>query len=127
MSAFLWRWSSAFPSKPLIVSEYGAGGMPGHHTLSSLQFTEEGQVAILRQNHAAFELFRQNGSLAGEHVHAWSDFQQSGHSVQQSSGARGLLLDIDGLNFKGLFSRTREPKAAATLLRERYLMIATDM
>ena len=81
-------------------------------------------MALLAQDHAAFEPFRQNGSLAGEHVHAWSDFQQSGASVEQGSGARGLLLDIDGLNFKGLFSRSREPKAAASLIRERYAMIA---
>lgn len=126
MAAFLWRWSSAFPTKPLVISEYGAGAIPGHHTLSSQQFTEENQVNLLSHDHAAFELFRTNGSLAGEHVHAWSDFQQSGPTVEQGSGARGLLLDIDGLNFKGLFSRSREPKAAAALLRERYAMIAAE-
>ena len=37
-----------------------------------------------------------------------------------------MLLDIDGLNFKGLFSRNREPKAAAALLRSRYAMIARE-
>ena len=126
MSAFLATWSAAFPTKPLVVSEYGAGAIPGHHTLSSLQFTEESQVAILEADHAAFEPFRLNGSLAGEHVHAWSDFEQTGSTVaqSQSGGARGMLLDIDGLNFKGLFSRSREPKAAAALMQRRYAMIA---
>ena len=126
MEAFLAKWSTAFPDKPLIVSEYGAGAIPGHHSVASLQFTEESQVAILKASHVAFERFRQNASLAGEHVHAWSDFQQTGATVAQTGGARGMLLDIDGLNFKGLFSRNREPKAAAALLRSRYAMIARE-
>ena len=77
---------------------------------------------VLRADHAAFEPFRLNGSLAGEHVHAFHDFKQSGPSIQ-GGGMRGMLLDIDGLNYKGLFSRDRQPKAAAGLIQARYAMI----
>ena len=34
-----------------------------------------------------------------------------------------MTKDVGGLNWKGLFSRGREPKAAAAAIRERYLEI----
>ena len=81
---------------------------------------------MLTADHLAFETYRLNGSLSGEHVHAFSDFKQSGPSIDGTPNSRGMLLDVDGLNYKGLFSRNRQPKAAAALITARYAMIQRD-
>ena len=64
---------------------------------------------------------RLNGTLSGEHVHAFADFRQLGPHV---SGARTMLQDVGGLNFKGLFTRGRRPKGAAALIQKRYTRMA---
>ena len=66
---------------------------------------------------------RRNGTLVGEHIHAFSDFRQMGPHV---SGGRTMLTDVGGLNFKGLFTRGRKPKGAASLTQRRYKMIAKE-
>ena len=58
-------------------------------------------------------------------MHAFHDFKQVGKTVDGGSdgGWGGMTKDVGGLNWKGLFSRGREPKAAAAAIRERYLEI----
>ena len=45
-------------------------------------------------------------------------FVQLGPSVTGASGGRTMITDVGGLNYKGLFTRGRRPKAAAALLSQ---------
>jgi hypothetical protein len=74
---------------------------------------------------AAMDMFRLNGSLAGEHIHAFTDFVQLG--VSGGGGGRVMIEDVAGLNYKGMFSREREPKAAAGLMRARYNQMQAEI
>ena len=95
--------------------------MGGRHEWPAQLYSEERQLALLEADHAAMDAARLNGTLQGEQVHAWSDFRQMGPHV---SGGRSMLTDIGGLNFKGLFTRGRSPKGAASLIQRRYRKMA---
>ena len=138
MAQFISSWGSAVPGRPLLVSEYGAGAVPGMHRLPAVLFSEEMQAAILTADHRAFDKFRArppganagNNTLrpmVGEHVHAFHDFAQAGSSDSgKGPSARTMENDIGGLNYKGLLSLAREPKAAAAVMRARYEMLAEE-
>ena len=74
MGSFIQTWITKF-GKPVIVSEYGAGAIPGMHHEPPIQYSEELQVAIHAEVHRAFDRFLLNG-LVGEHVHSFHDFKQ---------------------------------------------------
>lgn len=92
--------------KPIIMSEYGADTIAGLHAVNDVLFTEEYQTRYLEMCHRAFDRI---GSVVGEHVWNFADFNTPSNSVRR----------VDG-NKKGVFTRDRRPKAAAHLLRERW-------
>lgn len=59
--AFISRWAAEFPDKPLVISEYGAGAIAGHHLMPPTQFTEEYQSA---RTTVPAALAAQNGPLS---------------------------------------------------------------
>ena len=76
------------------------------------------QAALLQEYHSAFDRLgapAQNttgdGILAGEAIHCLHDFKQWSSDVPH---------DLYAMNFKGLFSRNRLPKAYAPVLKTRY-------
>ena len=91
--------------KPIIVAEYGADTYPGLHSLVPEPWSEEYQVAFLEMNHRVFDRF---DAVVGEHVWAFADFATI-------SGIGRV-----GGNKKGVFTRDRQPKAAAHALRRRW-------
>lgn len=95
--------------KPILLAEYGADTIAGLHKLPSSLFSEEFQVEFLRAYH---EVLDSCPFIVGEHVWAFADF-----ATKQG------ISRVDG-NRKGVFTRQRQPKAAAFSLRERWLKAA---
>ena len=91
--------------KPIIITEYGADTYPGLHTLPPTPWTEEYQVAYLDMNHRVFDRI---DAVVGEQVWNFADFATT-------SG----IMRVGG-NKKGVFTRDRQPKAAAWALRRRW-------
>ena len=92
--------------KPVLVTEFGADAVAGLHQHPPLMFSEEYQAEFL----AAFgRAFDRVDFLIGEHVWCFADFA-TGQNITRVIG-----------NKKGVFTRQRQPKAAAFVLRERWL------
>ena len=89
--------------KPFIITEFGADCIAGHHSMFDLQFTEEFQAEFLKRY---INYLRHRPDVAGMHIWHFADF-----STNQ------LPLRVQG-NRKGVFSRNREPKAAAFAVRQ---------
>jgi beta-glucuronidase len=88
--------------KPIFVSEFGADAMAGEHGSHDQLFTEEYQARFIA---AYWEAIVRHPSVIGGHVWNFADFRTAQH------GRRVVH------NRKGVFTRTREPKLAAWLVR----------
>ena len=107
-------WRSLYPTKPIIFSEYGAETIPGLHSDPPLMFTEEYQKDFYTTYHAFFDnassiLHPNTGYLIGELPWNMFDF-----------ATRQSIKRVEGLNHKGLFTRQRQPKAVAFIIKNRY-------
>ena len=92
-------------NKPIIITEYGADTYPGLHSIAGQPWSEEYQVAYLDMNHRVFDRI---DAVIGEQVWNFADFATT-------SG----VMRVGG-NKKGVFTRDRQPKAAAFALRRRW-------
>jgi beta-glucuronidase len=90
--------------KPLIMSEFGADTIPGHHAQPPEMFSEEYQAEMLARY---VELLDGKPFVVGQHVWNLCDFKTA-QSVTR----------MGGINYKGVFTRDRRPKLAAHRLRE---------
>ena len=90
-------------AKPFLISEFGADCVAGHHSMFTLQFTEEFQAEFLKRY---IKHFQSRSDVAGMHIWHFADF-----STNQ------IPLRVQG-NRKGIFSRNREPKIAAFAIRQ---------
>ncbi|XP_051981881.1 beta-glucuronidase [Xyrauchen texanus] len=99
--------------KPLIQSEYGADAVPGLHNDPPMMFTEEYQKTVLQNYHNVFDQKRKQ-FVIGELIWNFADFMTA-QTITRVVG-----------NKKGIFTRQRQPKAGAFLLRERYWRIANE-
>jgi beta-glucuronidase len=96
-------WASE--GKPIIITEYGADTYAGLHSVQAGPWSEEYQVAYLEMNHRVFDRI---DAVVGEHVWNFADF------------ATTAGITRVGGNRKGVFTRDRQPKAAAWALRRRW-------
>ena len=96
-------WASE--GKPIIITEYGADTYPGLHSVVAQPWSEEYQVEYLDMNHRVFDRI---DAVVGEQVWNFADFATT-------SG----IMRVGG-NKKGVFTRDRQPKAAAWALRRRW-------
>jgi beta-glucuronidase len=103
------KWEELEPNKPFMFTEYGTDTLAGLHKLPSVMWSEEYQVEFFQRQHEVFDMF---DWVVGEQPWNLCDFQ-TGEGI----------LRVDG-NKKGAFTRTREPKAVAFLLRDRWTHIA---
>ena len=108
-AAELQAWAGE--GKPILISEYGADTLPGLHAVTPEPWTEEFQAAYLEMNHRVFDRVP---AVIGEHVWNFADFATY-------SGITRV-----GGNRKGIFTRDRQPKAAAHLLRQRWRALRGD-
>ncbi|KAG8122824.1 hypothetical protein E2320_018284 [Naja naja] len=99
--------------KPIIQSEYGADTISGFHADPPLMFSEEYQVAVLKEYHTVLDQKRKE-YVIGELIWNFADFMTE----------QGVIRVMG--NKKGIFTRQRQPKAAAFLLKERYWKIANE-
>ncbi|HTA04219.1 MAG TPA: beta-glucuronidase [Streptosporangiaceae bacterium] len=89
--------------KPILVTEFGADAMPGLHALPPTVWSEEYQHALIAMS---LRVFRRVPEVIGEHVWNFADFGTA-QAVHRPGG-----------NHKGVFTRDRQPKAVAWLLRD---------
>jgi len=89
--------------KPIMVSECGADTLPGCHMMAPGLWSEEFQAGLLE---VYTELERKLPFVFGVHVWNLADFRTP-----------QMHLRAAGLNHKGVFTRLREPKLAAHMLR----------
>jgi beta-glucuronidase len=104
LEAELREWARR--GKPIIMTEYGADTQPGLHSMTSEPWSEEFQTDLLATFHRVFDRI---DAVVGEQIWNFADFATS-------SG----IMRVDG-NKKGVFTRERRPKAAAHVLRRRWL------
>lgn len=90
--------------KPIIITEFGADTVAGNHSYPTKMWSEEYQTEFLK---GYLEVAASKPFVIGMHIWNFADFQ-----AVQSTGRVG------GMNLKGVFTRTREPKMAAHMLRE---------
>jgi len=98
------RWFELF-NKPVFVTEYGADTIAGFHSDPPVMFSEEYQCEMLKKYHTVFDKL---DFIIGEHVWNFADFATK-QDVRRIMG-----------NKKGIFTRQRQPKIAAFLLKERW-------
>jgi beta-glucuronidase len=90
--------------KPVLLTEFGADTIPGHHAQPPEMFSEEYQAEMLARY---IEVLDSKPFVVGQHVWNLCDFETS-QSVRR----------MGGMNYKGVFTRDRRPKLAAHRLRE---------
>ena len=110
-------WRRQHPTKPIIISEYGADTIPGLHSNPPVMFTEEYQKDFYTAYHGVFDNFSSilhpnTGYLIGELPWNMYDVTTDQNTIR-----------VGGFNMKGLFTRQRQPKAAAFIIKNRYEQI----
>ena len=105
------KWRDKCLNKPFVFSEFGADTFAGLHKLPSVMWSEEYQVEYLKMQ---FEVFDSYDFVKGEQIWNFADFQTT----------EGIMR-ADG-NKKGIFTRDRQPKLAAYLLKDRWEKIKTN-
>ncbi len=89
--------------KPIVLSEFGADTFPGWHAQPPEMFSEEYQVEFLKQY---INISKKKPFIVGQHVWNLCDFKTS----------QGVTR-MNGMNYKGVFTRDRRPKMAAHILK----------
>ncbi|XP_011312039.1 beta-glucuronidase [Fopius arisanus] len=102
-------------NKPVLMSEYGADTQPGLHELPDYIWSEEYQAAVLSRHFQAFDRLREAGWFVGEFIWNFADFR----TAQTYTRVGG--------NKKGIFTRCRQPKMAAHLVRKRYHALGVEL
>jgi beta-glucuronidase len=90
--------------RPIIMTEFGADTMAGMHGHPAVMWTEEYQAEYIRGH---LEVAARKDFVAGMQVWNFADFA----AVQS-------IMRVGGLNMKGIFTRSRQPKLAAQVLRD---------
>ncbi|CAJ2230992.1 beta-glucuronidase [Companilactobacillus paralimentarius] len=99
------KWKDKGLNKPFVFTEFGTDNLISEHKLPSIMWSQEYQNEYLKMY---FEIFDRYSFVQGELVWNFADFQTS----------QGIRR-VDG-NRKGIFTRERQPKDAAFLLKKRW-------
>ncbi|XP_050303698.1 beta-glucuronidase-like [Anthonomus grandis grandis] len=101
--------------KPVLFTEYGADSQEGLSFLPSYIWSEEYQTDVMAEYFKAFDELRSEGWFIGEMIWNFADFKTDQSTTRV------------GGNKKGIFTRNRQPKQAAFLLRKRYWVLANKL
>lgn len=93
--------------KPIMVTEFGADTIAGRHSVDPQLFTEEYQSEMIEMY---LDVAEERDYVAGMHIWNFADFRT----------AQGITR-VGGFNLKGVFTRDRQPKRAAFMLRDRWM------
>ncbi|MDO4413549.1 MAG: beta-glucuronidase [Erysipelotrichaceae bacterium] len=99
------EWAKVCDNKPLIFTEFGADTYASEHKLPSVMWAQEYQNEYYEMN---FRVMSCYDFVQGELVWNFADFQTT----------EGIMR-VNG-NKKGIFTRNRQPKDAAYLLKKRW-------
>ena len=99
------EWAKVCANKPLIFTEFGADTYAAEHKLPSVMWAQEYQNEYYEMN---FRVMNCYDFVQGELVWNFADFQTT----------EGIMR-VNG-NKKGIFTRNRQPKDAAYLLKKRW-------
>jgi beta-glucuronidase len=99
------RWQKKNIQKPFIFTEFGTDTLSGQHNLPGIMWSEEYQQTYYEMNFAVFDSY---DFVQGELTWNFADFATS----------EGIMR-VNG-NKKGVFTRERQPKSSAYLLRKRW-------
>lgn len=102
------RDAQGLSQMPVIMSEFGAAAIYGHHTFDNLKWTEEYQAEIIEN---CLELFHRDPMIAGFYVWQYCDIRT----------AKEMGLNrARSFNNKGVVNEYRRPKAAYHAIRRKY-------
>lgn len=99
------QWQAKKLNKPFVFSEFGTDNLVSEHKLPSVMWSQEYQNEFLQ---LYFDTFDNYSFIQGELVWNFADFQTN----------QGVLR-VNG-NRKGIFTRDRQPKDAAFLVKKRW-------
>lgn len=99
------RWAAKELDVPFVFTEFGTDTLGTEHKLPAVMWSQEYQDEYLEMN---FKVFDSYDFIQGELVWNFADFQTS----------EGIFR-VNG-NKKGVFTRNRQPKSAAHVLRRRW-------
>lgn len=105
-------WIKLCPGKPIIFTEYGPDTLDGLRDYQRRPWSEEYQIDMLGMFHRVFDDYPQ---VVGEQMWNFADFRT----------IPGILRV--GGNRKGMFTRDRLPKAAAYVVRDRWLAMREQL
>lgn len=91
------------PGKPVMFTEFGADAIAGTHAQPAAMWSEEYQADMIEMYISTLEKLP---FIAGTHPWAFADFRTS-QSIHR----------VAAMNFKGVFTRERQPKLAAHRLK----------
>jgi beta-glucuronidase len=89
-------------AKPILITEFGADAVAGMHATSDQLFTEEFQAHFIE---TYWRVISEHPACIGGHVWNFADFRTAQHH-------RRVVM-----NHKGVFTRVRDPKMAAWVLK----------
>lgn len=104
-------WKALDLDKPFIFTEYGADTLASEHKLPSVMWSQEYQDEYLKMTNEVFDSY---DFVKGEQIWNFADFQTT----------EGIMR-VNG-NKKGVFTRQRQPKDVAYLLRKRWKELPLD-
>lgn len=104
-------WEKVRNGRPMIFTEYGADTLASEHKLPSVMWSQEYQNEYLDMNHRVFDAY---DWVQGELMWNFADFQTT----------EGIMR-VNG-NKKGAFTRQRQPKDVAYLLKNRWESLPVD-
>jgi len=111
---YLRRMAELYPDKPILITEFGAGGIAGEHSMAAVKWSEEYQVQqVTRQ----IEAMRENEHVAGCYIWQYCDIRVH---------PRRALGRPRSMNNKGLVDEYRRPKSAYYAVRDLYARIAKE-
>ncbi|KRO26444.1 beta-glucuronidase [Lactiplantibacillus fabifermentans DSM 21115] len=99
------QWQAKHLHKPFVFSEFGTDNLVTEHKLPSVMWSQEYQNEFLQ---LYFDIFDEYSFIQGELIWNFADFQTN----------QGVLR-VNG-NRKGIFTRERQPKDAAFLVKKRW-------
>ena len=88
----------------MVITEFGADALPGSHADPPAMWTEEYQAELIE---SLLRVAAQRPFVVGAHIWAFADFGTAQADHRPAS-----------VNFKGVFTRDRQPKLAASRLRQ---------
>ena len=101
---FIRRQLAAFPDKPLLITEFGARGVPGMH--GDIVYSEDFQAACIQ---AAWKAIQNCEEASGGVLWSWADYYHRRTFVQYAVFGPYGVVTVD-----------RRPKAALTALTRMY-------